>query len=155
MIAGPAARRLLFLGGLLLSALLVVPEPLMAQSSPPDLGAGRTLDRGITLAAITALWGCPSERQEIAGIPGVEGRSILTYRFPENRLEGWFADNLSPSGFQTRRFDIVAFHFALDGSLIFMEQIDPGNMPIAIGGDLDRIRVLPGAGHVRGPNCSG
>ncbi len=134
-------------------SLLIAAQPSMADTAPSNLGAGQTIDRSIALDGIAALWGCPSERQEIESIPGVEGRSILTYRFPVLRLEGQFVDSLSPTGYQTRLFDIVAFHFAHDGSLIFMEQIEPGNRPIAVGGDLAGFRILPGAGHVRPPNC--
>jgi len=122
--------------------------------APDNLGVGRTIDESVTLTEIQALWGNPTRRENIAPIPGAPGRVILTYAFPEARLEARMADMSAAAGYQTRKFDVIRFHFETSGSLIFMEQGSKTNLPEAIGGDIESVKILPGEGHyLESPRC--
>lgn len=118
-----------------------------------DLGAGATIGRDTTEAAIAALWPCPTETQAVAALPGIPGRTILTYRFPEARLEGHFETPGETPAW--RRFAGVHFHFDGDGRLIFMEEAEGTDLPVAVGGNLLELRVHRGRGHRRDPACRG
>lgn len=121
-----------------------------SQQAPPDLGAGQQLKPTVKLDDVIALWGCATERKEVPDIPGAEGRTILSYRFPTKRLIGLYEDGSEPT---PRPMSALAFHFDKKGSLIFFEELEEGNLPIAIGGNLVGVEVKPGPGHFRGAGC--